>query len=104
MVILSITFHTAASHFQEWALFIEDELVEFLNPTNSSEKYLLSEVESEMLAEGKNTNLLLFFENEERKQQFLQTEFTMLENQVLSIFGDSVMIFKTHLHLKKSRW
>ena len=67
------------------------------------EKYILSEVESEMISEGKNTNLLLIFENEEKRQDFIEIELTNITERIQKAFGENVMIFKTHLNPKKSR-
>jgi len=69
-----------------------------------AEKYILSEVESEMISEGKNTNLLLIFENEEKRQDFVEIELTNITERIQKEFGENVMIFKTYLNPKKSRF
>lgn len=68
------------------------------------EKYILSEVESEMISEGKNTNLLMIFDNEEKRQDFVEIEFTNISEIILKEFGENVMIFKTYLNPKKSKF
>jgi hypothetical protein len=68
------------------------------------EKYILSEVESEMISEGKNTNLLLIFDNDEKRQDFVEIELINITDRILKEFGENVMIFKTYLNPKKSRF
>ena len=51
MAILSITFHTEEHKINDWNSFLEEELLEIIK--NFSRKYIISEVESEMLSEGK---------------------------------------------------
>ena len=62
------------------------------------EKYILSEVETEMLTEGKNTNLLLVFENQQKREEFISTELLNISERIFLKFGESVMIFKTDLN------
>ena len=58
MAILSITFHTEEHKINDWNSFLEEELLEIIK--NFSRKYIISEVESEMLSEGKNTKCIDF--------------------------------------------
>ena len=55
-------------------------------------------------AEGKNTNLLLIFQDEEKRQDFVEIELTNITERILKEFGENVMIFKTYLNPKKSRF
>lgn len=70
MAILSITFHTEEHKINDWNSFLEKELLEIIK--NFSRKYIISEVESEMLSEGKNTNVLLFFDNQYTFAEFIK--------------------------------
>ena len=68
------------------------------------EKYILSEVESEMISEGKNTNLLLIFDDIEKRQEFIDIEFKNITERIEAKFGQEVMIFETFLNQKKNRF
>ena len=57
-----------------------------------------------MISEGKNTNLLLIFQDEEKRQDFVEIELTNITERILKEFGENVMIFKTYLNPKKSRF
>ena len=104
MSILSITFHTVESQLQTWEQYFENELMNLIENFIYVEKYILSEVNTEMLTEGKNTNLLLIFESDEKRQEFTETELYNLSEIIARKFGESVMIFKTELKKKKSRF
>lgn len=104
MSVLSITFHSTASVSNEWNQYMETQLHQMIENLLDVEKYILSEVESEMISEGKNTNLLMIFDNEEKRQDFVEIEFTNISERVLKEFGENVMIFKTYLNPKKSRF
>ena len=103
MSLLSLTFHTTENVSQEWEIYMENELHEMVENLIDVEKFILSEVESEMISEGKNTNLLLIFDDEEKRQDFLEIELLNLTERIESAFGENVMIFKTFLNPKKSR-
>ena len=104
MSILSITFHTTQSIIKEWDQYLESDLHQMVENLIDAEKYILSEVESEMISEGKNTNLLLIFENEEKRQDFIEIELTNITERIEKKFGESMMVFKTQLNPKKSRF
>lgn len=104
MSVLSITFHTTESISEDWNNYMENNLHQMVENLIDVEKYILSEVESEMISEGKNTNLLLIFENEEKRQDFVEIELTNITERILKEFGSNVMIFKTYLNPKKSRF
>ena len=104
MSILSITFHTVESQLQTWEQYFENELMSLIENFIYVEKYILSEVNTEMLTEGKNTNLLLIFESDEKRQEFTETELYNLSVIIARKFGENVMIFKTELNEKKSRF
>ncbi len=104
MSILSITFHTVESQLQTWEQYLENELITLVENFIDVEKYILSEVNTEMLTEGKNTNLLLIFESDEKRQEFTETELYNLSEIIARKFGESVMIYKTELNEKKSRF
>ena len=104
MSILSITFHTAESQLQTWEQYLENELMTLVENFIYVEKYILSEVNTEMLTEGKNTNLILIFESDEKRQEFTETELYNLSEIIARKFGENVTIFKTELNVKKSRF
>ena len=103
MSILSITFHTVESQIENWNQYTDTELALMIDNLYDVEKYILSEVKSEMLTEGKNTNLLLIFENDEKRQDFVEIEFINIADRIESKFGEHVLIFKTFLNPKNSR-
>lgn len=104
MSVLSITFHTTEIISNEWTQYMETQLHQMVENLIDVEKYLLSEVESDMISEGRNTNLLLIFESQEKRQDFIEIELTNITERVLKEFGENVMIFKTHLNPKNSRF
>jgi hypothetical protein len=56
-----------------------------------------------MLTEGKNTNLLLIFDNDQKRKEFTETELLNISERIAANFGETVMIFITELNTKKSR-
>lgn len=104
MSVLSITFHTVESGLSNWEQYVDTELIELVENLYDVEKYILSEVETEMLTEGKNTNLLLVFENDAKRQEFTETELLNISEKIGNLFGETVMIFITQLNTKKSRF
>ena len=104
MSVLSITFHTVESELSNWEQYVDTELIMLVENLYDVEKYILSEVETEMLTEGKNTNLLLVFENDAKRQEFTETELLNISEKIGNQFGETVMIFITQLNTKKSRF
>ena len=104
MSVLSITFHTVESELSNWEQYVDTELIKLVENLYDVEKYILSEVETEMLTEGKNTNLLLVFENDAKRQEFTETELLNISEKIGNQFGETVMIFITQLNTKKSRF
>lgn len=103
MSILSVTFHTVENQLENWNIFVQSELLQMIDKLQNVEKYILSEVETEMLTEGKNTNLLLVFENQQKREKFLETELLNISEIITQNFGENVMIFITKLNTKKSK-
>ena len=104
MSVLSITFHTVESELSNWEQYVDTELIKLVENLYDVEKYILSEVETEMLTEGKNTNLLLVFESDAKRQEFTETELLNISERIGNQFGETVMIFITQLNTKKSRF
>lgn len=104
MSVLSITFHTVESELSNWEQYVDTELIELVENLYDVEKYILSQVETEMLTEGKNTNLFLVFENDIKRQEFTETELLNISERIGKQFGEKVMIFITQLNTKKSRF
>ncbi len=103
MSLLSITFHTTSDIQNEWGNYLGTELHEMIENLMEVEKYILSEVESDLVAEGQNTNLLLIFESAEKREDFVEVEFTNISEIVKQKFGDNLLIFKTYLNPRRSR-
>ena len=104
MSILSLTFHTPADLVGSWDEYIKTDLENMVENLMDVEKYILSEVESDMISEGKNTNLLLLFDDVEKRQDFLEIEFKNITERIEAKFGQDVMIFETFLNPKKNRF
>ena len=84
MAILSITFHIEETELLKWNKYLKSVLIYDLK--NINKKYLLTEVESEMLSEGKNTNLLIFFSNQEDRFLFLEQIFPHFSKKIITNF------------------
>ena len=104
MSILSITFHATDNRVEEWDIYLENELHQMVENLLDVEKYILSEVHSDMLNEGKNTNLFLMFDNSEIRDQFMESEMVNLAERIHQKFGEEVMIFPTFLNSRKKRF
>ena len=98
MTLLSLTFHCVADALAEWEWYLNNDLSQMIDHLLDVEKNILSEVESEMIQEGKNYNLLLFLEDIEIRQQFVDSELVNLEERITAKFGNQVMLFCTLLN------
>ena len=103
MSVLSITFHAIENVRQQWDAYLMDQMVLMVENLMDVEKYILSDVDSNMINEGSNTNLLLVFDNDTLREDFIKSEFQNLEERIQKEFGDQVMIFMTLLNPKKAR-
>ncbi|WP_226065057.1 DUF4286 family protein [Kaistella polysaccharea] len=103
MSLLSITFHTTADIQNDWGIYLGTELHQMIENLMEVEKYILSEVESDLVSEGQNTNLLLIFENAEKRDDFVEIELTNITEIVKQKFGVNVMVFVTYLNPRRSR-
>ena len=103
MSVISITFHSVESVQKEWKDFVEKDFHQMIENLIDVEKYMLSEVESDMINEGKNTNLLLIFDNEEKRTDFTEIELLNISEIIERKFGESVMIFITYLNPTKMK-
>ena len=103
MSLLSITFHTPENLLEKWENFTKNSLEEMIDNLIQVEKFILSDVESDMLQEGKNTNLLLIFDDENFREEFVESEFENLTHHIHKEFGEEIMVFMTYLNPKKTR-
>lgn len=103
MSVLSLTFHAPEDLCQDWEKYMKTDLLAMVENLFDVEKYILSEVASDMIGEGKNTNLLLIFENEEKRTEFVEIELINITEIVLAKFGQEVMMFETYLNMFSSR-
>ncbi len=104
MSILSVTFHSTADLQERWEKYLNEELKNMADNLLEAEKYVLSTVETDMVREGQNTNLLLFFPDDEKRSEFMQNELVNISELITATFGDQVMIFATLLNPQHSRW
>ncbi len=103
MSVLSLTFHCTKNNLQAWESYMDETLVLMTENLMDVNRYLLSEVHSDYIDEGKNYNLLLMFDNDELREDFLKSELANISERVEAKFGQEVMIFNTLLNPKKSR-
>ncbi|MCS3869998.1 hypothetical protein J3D55_002914 [Chryseobacterium ginsenosidimutans] len=103
MSVLSITFHCTKDNLEEWENYMDETLVLMTENLMDVDKYILSEVHSDYIEDGKNYNLLLIFDNEEVREDFIKSEMLNIAEIVEKKFGQEVMIFNTFLNPKKTR-
>ncbi|MET3036382.1 DUF4286 family protein [Chryseobacterium sp. NRRL B-14859] len=103
MSVLSITFHCTKDNLEEWENYIDETLVLMTENLMDVNKYILSEVHSDYIDEGKNYNLLLIFDNDGLREDFIKSELLNISERIEKKFGQEVMIFNTFLNPKKSR-
>ncbi|MGC5745134.1 DUF4286 domain-containing protein [Chryseobacterium elymi] len=104
MSLLSITFHCTKNNIEEWENYIDETLVLMAENLMDVNKYILSEVHSDYIEEGKNYNLLLMFDNDDLREDFIKSEMLNISERIEKKFGTEVMIFNTFLNPKKSRF
>ncbi len=104
MSVLSITFHCTKNNLEEWENYIDETLVLMTENLMDVNKYILSEVHSDYIEDGKNYNLLLIFDNDELREDFVKSELENIAERVEKQFGQEVMIFNTFLNPKKTRF
>src|SRR5690606_28655076 len=99
-----VTFHSTADIQDQWSDYLTTELHQMVENLLDVEKYILSEVESDMVSEGQNTNLLLMFSDAEKRQDFVEIELTNITEIIEKKFADQVMVFVTFLNPSKTRF
>jgi hypothetical protein len=103
MSLLSLTFHCTKNNLEEWENYMNDTLVLMTENLMDVNQYILSEVHSDYIDEGKNYNLLLIFENDGFREDFVKSELENITERIEMKFGQEVMIFNTLLNPRKSR-
>ncbi|MCX8532351.1 DUF4286 family protein [Chryseobacterium luquanense] len=103
MSVLSITFHCVNNSLEEWEKYVDETLVLMTENLLDVDKYILSEVHSDFIDEGKNYNLLLIFEDEEKRTDFMESELLNITDRIETKFGQNVMVFNTSLNPKKKK-
>lgn len=104
MSVLSITFHCTKNNLEEWENYIDNTLILMTENLMDVNQYILSEVHSDYIEDGKNYNLLLIFDTDDLREDFVKSELQNIAERVESKFGQEVMIFNTLLNPKKSRF
>ncbi|SDR08727.1 protein of unknown function [Chryseobacterium soldanellicola] len=103
MSVLSITFHCTKNNLDEWENYMDETLVLMTENLMDVNKYILSEVDSDYIEDGKNYNLLLIFDNDDLRSDFIKSEMENIAEIIDKKFGQEVMIFNTSLNPKKTR-
>lgn len=104
MKVLSLTFHSMETIAEAWENFVQNELIEMAESLSDVEKYLISDVETAMISEGKNTNLLLVFGEDASRRNFLENDLQNIALELETTFGSNVLIFDTLLNPIKSNF
>ncbi|MCU7613756.1 DUF4286 family protein [Chryseobacterium sp. GMJ5] len=104
MSVLSITFHCTKNNIDEWENYVDENLIMMAENLIDVNQYMLSEVHSDYIEDGKNYNLLLIFDNDEKRFEFVESELVNISERVEKKFGEGVMIFNTFLNPKKTRF
>lgn len=94
--ILSVTFHAENSVILDWEKYMNQILVPYTK--KYAQKYIFSHVKTEMLSEGKNYNLLLWFSENEEKNSFMETHLQKMSEEISHRFLGKVMVFVTELN------
>ncbi|PIE50657.1 MAG: hypothetical protein CSA38_02505 [Flavobacteriales bacterium] len=102
MTALSITFHCTAPQLENWEKYLHNEFLSNIKKMEHIQRYIFSEVYSEMIEEGKNYNLLVLFDNEENRAIFMEEKLGLMAGKITDIFANEVMIFPTLLNPIKS--
>jgi len=97
MSVLSITFHCPKDNLEAWSQYVDEELITLAENLIDVDKYILSEVQSDYIEEGKNYNLLLVFEHSDLREDFIKSELENIAERIFNKFGQDIMIFNTFL-------
>lgn len=103
MSVLSITFHCTKDNIGEWENYVDDTLILMTENLLDVEKYILSEVHSDFIEDGKNYNLLLIFDDEQKRAEFMESELVNISERIEKKFRQEVMIFNTFLNPRKKK-
>lgn len=99
MNLLSVAFHIEAKALPKWQRFISENWPDLITKLAYFDRYIFSEVESPLIEEGSNYNLLIVFDHQAHKTLFLQQEMAKVVSEIQQHFnGDEVVIFHTSLH------
>lgn len=104
MSVLSITFHCTKDHLETWENYVDETLVLMTENLMDVNKYIISEVHSDYIEDGKNYNLLLVFDDDEKRNEFTESELLNITERIEQKFGQEVMIFNTFLNPKKTKF
>jgi len=104
MSVLSITFHCTKNNIEDWEDYVDETLILMTENLIDVNQYILSEVHSDYIEDGKNYNLLLIFDDNEKRNEFIESELVNITERVEEKFGQEIMIFNTFLNPKKTRF
>jgi len=91
------------SNITEWEKYVDETLILMTENLMDVDQYILSEVDSDYIEEGKNYNLLLIFSDDEKREEFTKSELLNITERIEIKFGDQIMIFNTSLNPIKKR-
>lgn len=96
MNLLSISFHVEVQVIDHWEILSRDHLSELLKKMKIFTNFIFSTVESAVTGEGRNYNLLLFFDDQKTRNEFHHQGFIELIQLIENDFKkEEVMVFET---------
>jgi hypothetical protein len=98
MSALSITFHFTEAKIHEWNNNLLHSLESLIKDSLHIKNFIISEVHTEYLNEGKNYNVLLFFDDLSERENFMGGQLASLDQEIEQQFGNEIMLFVTPLN------
>lgn len=98
MAILSVSFHATPEKIEDWKVYLQGSVMPWAKNFCGEKRVLLSEIETEVVAEGKNYNLLLFFDNATLRNHFFDEKIALLIKDITATFGNEVVVFPSKLN------
>ena len=98
MSALSITFHFTEAKIHEWNNNLLQSLESLIEDSLHIKNFMISEVHTDYIDEGKNYNVLLFFDDLGERENFMSGQLASLDRAIDEQFGNEIMLFVTPLN------
>jgi Domain of unknown function (DUF4286) len=99
MQILSLGFHATNLALEKWENYLKLVFYKKIEENWALDKYILSLVSNDMIEEGRNYNLQIFFANDEASDAFTSRYLDVFQAEITGLFGQEVMLFVSKLHV-----